>query len=171
MDSYPWLLILNEIKGSCAYINSCGIYISSVRSLFARLKHLALLICVHICHLDRLFVALHTKIQCWSQSHLSYAWLEGVRKFSDLWGSSQVRCWNNTESYSQDWEGLRTIWFFQLMELFIFKPYSLLSMWSKTQYKRSREIILLACFPASLYLFIMCFYLPSCVTCWGSQEG
>lgn len=34
---------------TCLY-NSHGMYISSVRALFASSKHLALLICVHICH-------------------------------------------------------------------------------------------------------------------------
>lgn len=39
-----------ELKGLCVYVNTHGTYISSVRTLFASLKHLVLLICVHICH-------------------------------------------------------------------------------------------------------------------------
>lgn len=101
-------------------------YISSVRALFASSKHLTLLICVHRCHwVEHLLV--HTqKYSAGSQSHLPYAWLDGVRKFADLWGSWRVRCWNNIESYSQGWERLRTIWFFWLMTtVYLFKPYSL----------------------------------------------
>lgn len=122
--------------------------------------------CTHM-PLGRTFVGSHTKIQCWSQSHLSYAWRDGVRKFADLWGSWRVRCWNNIESYSQGWERLRTIWFFWLMTtVYLFKPYSL---WvcDQRQCKESRQIFLVS-FPASLYLSVTCFYLRGSVPCTGN---
>lgn len=119
--------------------------------------------------LGRTFVGSCTKIQCGSQSHLSYAWLDDVRKLADLWGSWRTRCWNNIESYFQDLEEHRTIWFSWLMAtvcLFL----NLSHCWVRDQRrcKKSRQILPLVSFPASISLSVLCLLSARlCVTYWG----
>lgn len=116
--------------------------------------------CTHM-SLGRTVVGSHTKFQCGCQSHLSYAWLDGVRKSAALWGNWRVRCWKTKNCMSNIVKDLEYL-IFRVTghSLFIFKQ----------KCKKSRQTLLLDSFPALLSLLLCVCYLPGSGLCAGLSE-